>query len=84
LLLLLRPLCDRLTPNAFRNEGMTMQARIAAMKEQKRLKTPAAPALQANHKRDFQSTVHDEVCHISAVRKLNLLTPVADAPSAAG
>jgi hypothetical protein len=24
----------RLTPNAFRNEGMTMQARIAAMKEQ--------------------------------------------------
>jgi hypothetical protein len=24
----------RLTPNAFRNEGMTMQARIAAVKEQ--------------------------------------------------
>jgi hypothetical protein len=33
-LLLLLLLRCRLTPNAFRNEGMTMQARIAAMKEQ--------------------------------------------------
>jgi hypothetical protein len=54
LLLLLLVRC-RLPPNAFRNEGMTMQARIAAMKEQNWLKPPAATALQANHTELFQT-----------------------------